>query len=190
MECPAGFEPATYARVATWCLEPDLATDTDGGTGRYRACILWFFRPVLRPRKLLSRMATPAGLEPATSDVTGRRAALLRYGAIGAAERTRTSNPLPSPRFPSGATTIITLLHIDFPPRPFSHYFIGSDRTESRYPGNALRMFYGGGSGGRTRKPFRATGFRDRPTTNYHIPPNGGWGGARTLTSVVRLLTV
>lgn len=57
--------------------------------------------------------ATPAGLEPATSGVTGRRAALLRYGAIGATERTRTSNPLPGARFPSGAITIITLLHLE-----------------------------------------------------------------------------
>ena len=35
------------------------------------------------------------------------------------------------PAFQAGATTIITLLQI-FPAQPFSNYFIGADRTESR----------------------------------------------------------
>ena len=41
-----------------------------------------------------SGLATPTGLEPATSAVTGRRANQLRYGASGEAEHPqRDSNP-------------------------------------------------------------------------------------------------
>lgn len=59
-------------------------------------------------------MATPAGLEPATFGVTGRRANQLRYGAIWRSEEDSNLQPgLPSTRFPSGVTTIITSLHLE-----------------------------------------------------------------------------
>ena len=39
------------------------------------------------------KRATPTGLEPATSAVTGRRANQLRYGALRTAYPQRDSNP-------------------------------------------------------------------------------------------------
>lgn len=52
-----------------------------GGTSWCRTSVLQLFRLALRPHKLSSRMATPTGLEPVTSSVTGWRSALLNYGA-------------------------------------------------------------------------------------------------------------
>ena len=40
---------------------------------------------VMKPDKTVKKVATPTGLEPATSAVTGRRANQLRYGALGKA---------------------------------------------------------------------------------------------------------
>ncbi len=54
-----------------------------GGQGRGRTADPTLFRRVLYQLSYLTRCgaATPTGLEPATSAVTGRRANQLRYGA-------------------------------------------------------------------------------------------------------------
>ncbi len=54
-----------------------------GGQGRARTADPTLFRRVLYQLSYLTRCcaATPTGLEPATSAVTGRRANQLRYGA-------------------------------------------------------------------------------------------------------------
>jgi integrase len=66
-----------------------------GGQGRDRTVDLPIFSRTLVPTELpgrapfrpepwglVDRLATPTGLEPATSAVTGRRANQLRYGAL------------------------------------------------------------------------------------------------------------
>ena len=58
-----------------------------GGQGRGRTADLPIFSRTLVPTELPGRLsretrATPTGLEPATSAVTGRRANQLRYGAL------------------------------------------------------------------------------------------------------------
>lgn len=53
---------------------------------------------------------------------------------------------------PGKPTTVIAPLHIKFLPQLFSHSFISGSRTESRFPGNALRTFFGDRGGSRTHK--------------------------------------
>lgn len=93
---------------------PSELTRHIGGVERYRTSILRFFRPTLRPRKLLphvvmpvgfepttstlrgwrlnqfvdgTKLATMRGLEPPTSSVTGWRSTLLSYMAIWRSRR-------------------------------------------------------------------------------------------------------
>ena len=76
-----------------------------GGQGRGRTADLPIFSRTLVPTELPGRLsretrATPTGLEPATSAVTGRRANQLRYGAL-------LVQPKPNrvPRAPNGIRT-------------------------------------------------------------------------------------
>ena len=68
-----------------------------GGQGRNRTGDLSLFRRTLLPTELpglvigdrfITAYATPTGLEPATSAVTGRRANQLRHGALWPRVRT------------------------------------------------------------------------------------------------------
>ena len=65
----------------------ECRTERESGQGRDRTGDLTLFRRTLLPTELPGRRnllvsATPTGLEPATSAVTGRRANQLRYGAL------------------------------------------------------------------------------------------------------------
>ena len=82
-----------------------------GGQGRNRTGDLSLFRRTLLPTELpglvigdrfITAYATPTGLEPATSAVTGRRANQLRHGAL----RAQGTHPSGRPRNYSAAQPI------------------------------------------------------------------------------------
>lgn len=65
----SNLRPFPYEGIAL----PSELTRHIGGLERYRTSILRFFRPALRPRKLLTHVVMPVGFEPTTSTLRGWR---------------------------------------------------------------------------------------------------------------------
>ncbi len=95
-------------------LRGDFGNHAGGGQGRGRTADLPIFSRTLVPTELpgptlpREELATPTGLEPATSAVTGRRANQLRYGASmtqGRCARACLTGMVMTQRIPNGIRT-------------------------------------------------------------------------------------
>ena len=78
----AGFEPATFHFSGERCYQLSYLAEARQLAGRLLAPPADEHRSGGTPDRGITALATPTGLEPATSAVTGRRANQLRYGAL------------------------------------------------------------------------------------------------------------
>ena len=81
-----GLEPITcwlqISCSANWATSAYLSLNKKNGTNRARTCDPLLVRQVLSQLSYDPRITTPAGLEPATSAVTGRRSNQLSHEAL------------------------------------------------------------------------------------------------------------